>query len=94
MAWVQIRFAIKSEYVDDISDLLMELGCLSVTFTANDPDEAVFELFPGDVKYWKASTVVGLFDATTEMQHIAGVLAEQEMFEGQFSHTVEYRHRP
>ena len=53
MAWVQIRFAIKSEHVDDISDLLMELGCASVTFTANDPDEAVFELFPGDVKYWK-----------------------------------------
>ncbi|NVK23863.1 MAG: 50S ribosomal protein L11 methyltransferase, partial [Gammaproteobacteria bacterium] len=89
MAWVQIRFAIKSEYVEDISDLLMELGCLSVTFTANDPDEAVFELFPGDVKYWKTSTVVGLFDATTDMQHIAAVLSEQDMFEGHFSHKVE-----
>lgn len=89
MAWVQIRFAIKSEYVDDISDLLMELGSASVTFTANDPDEAVFELFPGDVKYWKASTVVGLFDAATEMNHIAEVLSEQAMFEGQFQFKVE-----
>ena len=89
MAWVQIRFAIKSEYVDDISDLLMELGSASVTFTANDPDEAVFELFPGDVKYWKTSTVVGLFDAATEMGHIADVLSEQAMFEGQFQHKVE-----
>jgi len=89
MAWVQIRFAIKSEYVDDISDLLMELGSVSVTFTANDPDEAVFELFPGDVKYWKTSTVVGLFDAVTDMQHIANVLQDQDMFEGQFQHKVE-----
>ena len=89
MAWVQIRFAIKSEYVDDISDLLMELGSASVTFTANDPDEAVFELFPGDVKYWKTSTVVGLFDAAIEMTFIADILAQQEMFEGNFSYKVE-----
>lgn len=89
MAWVQIRFAIKSEYVDDISDLLMELGSASVTFTANDPDEAVFELFPGDVKYWKTSTVVGLFDANTDMTFIANILSQQDMFEGQFSHKIE-----
>lgn len=89
MAWVQIRFAIKSDYVDDISDLLMELGCVSVTFTANDPNEAVFELFPGDVKYWQTSTVVGLFDANTQMEHIANVLSEQEMFEGKFQYKVE-----
>ncbi len=77
MAWVQIRFAIKSEYVDDISDLLMELGSASVTFTANDPNEAVFELFPGDVKYWKTSTVVGLFDANTDMAFIANILSHK-----------------
>lgn len=89
MAWVQIRFAIKSEYVDDISDLLMELGCASVTFTANDPDEAVFELFPGDVKYWKTSTVVGLFDANTDMKFIAGILAQQDMLDDNFNYKVE-----
>lgn len=89
MAWVQIRFAIKSEHVDDISDLLMELGSASVTFTANDPDEAVFELFPGDVKYWKTSTVVGLFDANTDMSHIANIIGQQDMFDGQFKHKVE-----
>ena len=89
MAWVQIRFAIKSEHVEDISDLLMELGCLSVTFTANDPDEAVFELFPGDVKYWKTSTVVGLFDAATDMSHIASVLKSEPLFEGEFDYKVE-----
>lgn len=89
MAWVQIRFAMKSEYVDEITDLLMDLGSQSVTFTANDPDEAVFELFPGDVKYWNTSTVVGLFDALTEMDLVAEVLKQQAMFENNFQFKIE-----
>lgn len=89
MAWVQIRFAVNSEYVEDISDLLVEIGSQSVTFTANDKDEAIFELFPGDIKYWQTSTVVGLFDAATEMQHIVDILKDQDMFQGQFNCKIE-----
>jgi len=89
VAWVQIRFAVNSEYVEDISDLLVEIGSQSVTFTANDKDEAIFELFPGDIKYWQTSTVVGLFDAATEMQHIVNILKEQDMFKGQFNCKIE-----
>jgi ribosomal protein L11 methyltransferase len=89
VAWVQIRFAVNSEYVEDISDLLVEVGSQSVTFTANDKDEAIFELFPGDIKYWQTSTVVGLFDAATEMQHIVDILKDQDMFQGQFNCKIE-----
>lgn len=78
MAWVQIRFPVQKELADDVSDLLMEIGSVSVTFTAND-DEAIFELFPGDKKLWQVSTCVGLFDANMDMQHIKQVLLEQEI---------------
>jgi len=88
MAWVQIRFPVEKPHVDEISDLLMELGSVSVTFTAND-DEAIFELFPGDKKIWQISTCVGLFDANTDMQHIANVLKEQPMFTQGFHHKIE-----
>jgi ribosomal protein L11 methyltransferase len=89
MAFVQIRFPIHSDFIDDISDLLMELGSQSVTFTAYDEKEAVFELFPGDIKFWQMSQVVGLFDANTDMQHIESVLAAQDMFDGNFNSKVE-----
>ena len=88
MAWVQIRFPVEKPHVDEISDLLMELGSVSVTFTAND-DEAIFELYPGDKKIWLISTCVGLFDASTDMQHIANVLKNQAMFEQGFHYKIE-----
>lgn len=89
MAWVQIRFPIVSDHVEDISDLLVELGSQSVTFTANDKDEAIFELFPGDIKYWQTSTCVGLFDAATEMNWIVDVLKQQDMFQHGFTYQIE-----
>lgn len=88
MAWVQIRFPIQSEGLDDISDLLMELGSASVTFSAND-DEAIFELFPGDVKYWQIVNVVGLFDANTNMSHIVEMLKDYPLLEQAFHYKVE-----
>lgn len=77
MAWVQIRFPIEQQHTDTISDFLMDLGSVSVTFTALD-DEAIFELFPGDAKIWKMSECVGLFDATTDMALIDAALKHHD----------------
>ena len=88
MAWVQIRFDVEKEHVDHISDFLMEIGCLSVTFTASD-DEAIFELFPGDKKVWQHTTCVGLFDAATDMAPIVELLAQQPMFASGLPHKIE-----
>mgnify|MGYP000226703333 CR=1 FL=1 len=88
MAWVQIRFNVSKEHVDDISDLLMDIGCLSVTFTASD-DEAIFELFPGDKKVWQHNTCVALFDAALDLAPIVTLLSEQPMFSQGFVHKIE-----
>ena len=88
MAWVQIRFDVDKQHVDEISDFLMEIGCLSVTFTASD-DEAIFELFPGDKKVWQHNTCVALFDAATELAPIVELLSSQPMFEQGFNHKIE-----
>ncbi|MBU2880354.1 50S ribosomal protein L11 methyltransferase [Psychrosphaera sp. B3R10] len=80
MAWVQLRFPVKQQHTDEISDFLMDLGCVSVTFTALD-DEAIFELFPGDKKIWQMSHCVGLFDAATDMSLISAALSQHSSFD-------------
>lgn len=80
MAWVQIRFPVEQQHTDEISDFLMDLGSVSVTFTALD-DEAIFELFPGDKKMWQMSHCVGLFDATTDLSIVAAALSQHPTFQ-------------
>ena len=51
MAWIQIRIHANKESADQISDLLLDVGCPSVTFMdgSNTP---VYEPKPGEVILW------------------------------------------
>lgn len=89
MAWVQFNFAVASDLVDNISDYLMEIGSASVTFTANDKNEAIFELQPGDIRYWQTSTCTALFDASFDTQLIKHLIGEFSGFESTPAITVE-----
>ena len=89
MAWVQIRFAVAKEHVDEISDFLMEVGSQSVTFTAGDDQQAIFELFPGDVKYWDHCTCVALFDAAEDLNFVVSQMAAHPHIGEGFAHKVE-----
>ncbi|KZN43736.1 50S ribosomal protein L11 methyltransferase [Pseudoalteromonas luteoviolacea] len=75
MAWIQIRIDANKETADQISDLLMDIGCPSVTFidSQNNP---VYEPKPGEVILWPETTVIGLFEATHNMQSVVGYLTE------------------
>lgn len=88
MAWVQIRFPVEHQFTDEISDFLMDLGSVSVTFTAMD-DEAIFELFPGDKKIWQLSACVGLFDAATDMSLVGAALSQHPAFTQPLKFTIE-----
>lgn len=89
MAWVQIRFAVAAEHVDEISDFLMEIGSQSVTFTAGSEKEAIFELFPGDVKYWSHSTCVALFDAAEDLGMVVAQMSANPIIGENFPHKIE-----
>ena len=79
MAWIQIYINTSKNKVDEISELLLEIGCLSITYT-NAGNTPIFELDPGDVKYWQDTEVVGLFDATVDTAAITAFLRKQSVF--------------
>ncbi|AOT09606.1 50S ribosomal protein L11 methyltransferase [Pseudoalteromonas luteoviolacea] len=76
MAWIQIRIDANTETADLISDLLMDIGCPSVTFI-DSQNTPVYEPKPGEVILWPETTVIGLFEATHDMQSVVDYLTEQ-----------------
>lgn len=73
MAWIQIRIHANKETADQISDLLLDVGCPSVTFMdgSNSP---IYEPKPGEVILWPETTVIGLFDAAHDMDNVVSYL--------------------
>ncbi|ATD07804.1 50S ribosomal protein L11 methyltransferase [Pseudoalteromonas piscicida] len=69
MAWIQIRIYSDKADADALSDMLMDVGCPSVTFmdSKNNP---VYEPKPGEVILWPETTVIGLFEANHDMQAV------------------------
>jgi ribosomal protein L11 methyltransferase len=88
MPWIQIFINTIKNNVDEISDLLFDVGCLSVTYT-NAGDAPVFELKPGDINYWQDTTVVGLFDAAVDTDLITTFLQGQPIFAAGLNHRFE-----
>jgi ribosomal protein L11 methyltransferase len=60
VAWFQIRFTSHSLESEKHSDLLIELGALSVTFEDAE-DQPILEPPPGETPLWDRVEVVGLF---------------------------------
>ncbi|MEJ6474346.1 50S ribosomal protein L11 methyltransferase [Pseudoalteromonas piscicida] len=76
MAWIQIRIYADKADADALSDMLMDIGCPSVTFmdSKNNP---VYEPKPGEVILWPETTVIGLFEANHDMQAVVDYLQSQ-----------------
>ena len=60
MAWIQIRLSSSSAHSEVLSDALMVLGAVSVTFEDSE-DVPIYEPMPGESPLWQQTTVVGLF---------------------------------
>lgn len=88
MAWVQIRINSTKENAEVISDELMELGCPSVTFV-DAKDTPIYEPKLGEVTLWADTTVIGLFDASVDMQAITEHLAQMPILRENFVCKVE-----
>ena len=88
MAWIQIRLYTHSEKAEPLSDLLTELGAVSVTFE-DSLDTPVYEPLPGETPLWNNTTVIGLFDALTDMDHIVEQLKASDSLEQNFPYKIE-----
>ena len=62
--------------MDNISDALMDLGALSVTYQ-DAADQPLFEPPPGETPIWSDTLITGLFEADCEINVIAGQLQQR-----------------
>lgn len=61
MAWIQLKADTTQDRAETLSNLLLELGAVSVTF--EDPEDVpLYEPAPGETPLWANTRVVGLFD--------------------------------
>ena len=67
MPWIQLRLSADEETAEKYSDWLMACGSQAVTFI-DAQDTPIYEPLPGDeVIYWHNTVVMGLFDASHDM---------------------------
>ena len=76
MPWIQLKLQTNAEYVETVSDHLMELGALSVTYQ-DAADQPLFEPPPGETPIWSDTQVTGLFEADTDIEPVREALANQ-----------------
>ncbi len=74
MSWIQLKFDYKNPDADSLSDFLMQLGALAVTFLDAE-DKPILEPKPGETPLWEHLIVLALFDANTETAVMDRVLS-------------------
>lgn len=62
MAWIQINTIVEEALAEPLSDALMDIGAVSVTF-AETGEQEIFEPEIGTTPIWDQTRVMGLFDA-------------------------------
>lgn len=61
MAWIQLKADTTRDRAEPLSNVLIELGAVSVTF--EDPEDVpVYEPAPGETPLWAQTRIIGLFD--------------------------------
>ena len=66
MAWLQLRMNATSATAEAIGDVMTECGALSVTFL-DSKDVPIFEPLPGETRLWGETDVMGLWQASANM---------------------------
>jgi len=74
MPWIQLRLSANEETAEKYSEWLMAAGSQAVTFI-DAKDTPIYEPLPGDeVVYWHNTVVMGLFDASHDMEKVISYL--------------------
>lgn len=88
MPWIQIKINSTGENAETLSDALIEVGAVSVTFQ-DTHDNPVYEPLPGETLLWGDTDVIGLFDAETEMSDVVAELSQHPLLGSAFRHKIE-----
>ena len=88
MAWIQLRIHTGKQEAELLSDLLMELGSVSITFE-DGQDEPIFEPKLGETPLWTDTVVIALFDAGMDLQPIVEMLKSLPYMAPDFAYKIE-----
>ena len=74
MPWIQLRLSADEDTAEKYSDWLSACGAQAVTFI-DAKDTPIYEPLPGDdVIYWNNTVVMGLYDASHDMDKVLNYL--------------------
>ena len=76
MAWLQLKLLSQADQAECLSDLLTDVGAVSVTFL-DAADQPLFEPLPGETPLWDQTLVIGLFTAEVGTEDLIGQLQQQ-----------------
>jgi len=66
MPWIELKIPCEEQTAENLSDLLFDLGALSVTFE-DAQDNPIFEPEPGTMPLWEQTNVIALFSEDAEL---------------------------
>ena len=73
MDWMQLTLKTTKEKADLVSEILMGLGSVSVTFSDTYNDD-IFEPPVGETPLWPDTTIKALFDLEADQAHVQAML--------------------
>lgn len=76
MAWWQLSIQCKAAELEQIEELLLELGAFSINL-ADAKDEPLYEPLPGHTPVWQESIVTGMFDSNRHPEQLYQSLVER-----------------
>ncbi|WP_194762025.1 50S ribosomal protein L11 methyltransferase [Pantoea ananatis] len=88
MPWIQIKINSSGANAEGLSDALMEVGAVSVTFQDTNVTP-VYEPMPGETRLWGDTDVIGLFDAESDMDGVIAELSQHPLLGENFRHKIE-----
>ncbi|MCK8047152.1 50S ribosomal protein L11 methyltransferase [Shewanella sp. 1CM18E] len=88
MPWIQLKVDTDNQHADALSDMLMDLGSLSITYE-DGKDTPIFEPTLGETPLWNHTVLTALFEADYDLAPIVTMLKGLPYLGENFSHKIE-----
>ncbi|MBL0866260.1 50S ribosomal protein L11 methyltransferase [Pectobacterium carotovorum] len=88
MPWIQLKINTSGKVAEQLGDVMMESGAVSVTFQ-DTHDTPVFEPLPGETRLWGDTDAIALYDAETDMNAVIAILEQEPLLGAGFKHRIE-----
>ncbi|MDC9820538.1 50S ribosomal protein L11 methyltransferase [Pectobacterium sp. PL64] len=88
MPWIQLKINTSGKVAEQLGDVMMESGAVSVTFQ-DTHDTPVFEPLPGETRLWGDTDAIALYDAETDMNAVIAILEQEPLLGVGFKHKIE-----